>query len=218
MNRPPESAVRVKLCGMTRPQDAALASALGADAIGMIFYPSSARNVSLSQALEIASIVSPLCTIVAVVVNPEPEEMNKILGAVPIHAIQFHGNESAEFCEQFGRPYIKAVHMRPDISLTQYLQVYGGASALLLDTHDEKLVGGTGRSFDWSILGDELKHDQSAPEIMLAGGLKPDNIKRAMSQTGITHLDINSGIETAPGVKDHDKMRTIMQIKSNLDL
>lgn len=197
---------------MTRPEDAALASALGADAIGIIFYKKSARNVSLDQAHEIVAAVSPLCTTVAVVVNPEVEEVDRILEQVPIALLQFHGDESAAFCEQFERPYMKAIKMQANTDLSQLSAQYKGARGLLLDTFDVNMAGGTGRPFDWSMLESSVRAD-GGPEIVLAGGLTPDNVVQAIQQTGITNLDVNSGIERSPGIKDQVKMRAIMRLK-----
>lgn len=204
--------IRIKLCGMTRPQDAALASELGADAIGIIFYEKSARNVPLSLAQEIVAAVSPLCSTVAVVVNPGVVDMQQILQRVSINLIQFHGNESPEFCAQFQRPYIKAIRMREGTDLQALRQEYAGARALLLDAFDKNLVGGTGHPFDWAMLDADL-HTKPGPAIVLAGGLSPDNLSEAMRRTGIRNLDVNSGIEVAPGVKDHEKMRAVMRLK-----
>lgn len=207
--------IRIKLCGMTRPEDAALASALGADAIGLIFYEKSARNVSLRDAREIVRVINPLCATVAVVVNPTEETMAEIIRTLPIQIIQFHGNESAAFCESFNRPYFKVIPMKPGVSLAEKRQEYASASALLLDTYDKQLAGGTGRPFDWSALDDSALAPPKQPDIILAGGLNPQNAQQALKQTGVRNLDVNSGIESAPGVKDHDKMRAMMQIKTN---
>lgn len=196
---------------MRRPQDAALASSLGADAVGMIFYDKSARNVSISQAQEVISELNALCSPVAVVVNPEAKFVDKLLTQLDIQFIQFHGDEPAAFCEQFKMPYIKAVRMKEGIALADIRKQYTGARALLLDTFDKNLVGGTGHTFDWTLL-DGSEASLRRPELILAGGLGPENMADAIQQTGIRTLDVNSGIETTPGVKDHDKMREIMVI------
>jgi len=208
------TALRIKLCGMTRCQDAALASQLGADAIGLIFYDKSARNVGLSQAQEIVQAIGPLCSSVAVVVNPGADELEQILDHVPISLIQFHGDESPEFCAQFNRPYIKAVRMREGTDLRGLRQKYSSARALLLDSFDKNLVGGTGHPFDWAMLDTDLQ-TTPGPEMMLAGGLSPENIGQAIADTGIRNLDVNSGIESEPGIKNHDKMRAVMGFKTD---
>lgn len=197
---------------MTRPEDAALASELGADAIGIIFYAKSARNVSHSQAQEIVAAVNPLCSTVAVVVNPDAGEVESILESVPISLIQFHGDESPEFCAQFKRPYIKAIRMREGTDLQALRLEYADARALLLDTFDKNLIGGTGHPFDWAMLDVDLQ-PTSGPAIVLAGGLSPTNISRAIADTGIRSLDVNSGIESAAGIKDSEKMRAVMRFK-----
>ena len=200
---------------MTRPEDAALASELGADAIGIIFYEKSARNVSRSLAQEIVAAVNPLCSTVAVVVNPEAEEVESILDSVPISLIQFHGDESPEFCAQFGRPYVKAIRMREGTDLQALRVEYSSARALLLDTFDKNLVGGTGHPFDWAMLDKDLLQTPG-PAMVLAGGLSPANVSRAIIDTGIQNLDVNSGIEIAPGIKDSEKMRAVMRLKCSL--
>ncbi len=203
--------IRIKLCGMRRPQDAALASLLGVDAVGMIFYEKSARNVSIAQAQDVISELNPLCSPVAVVVNPEVKFMESLLTQLDIQIIQFHGDESPVFCEQFKLPYFKAVRMGKGTRLADVRNQYAGARALLLDTFDKHLVGGTGRTFDWDMLGGEGSAPQR-PELILAGGLGPENVADAISQTGVSTIDVNSGIESAPGVKDHDKMRAVMEL------
>lgn len=200
---------------MTRPEDAALASELGADAIGVIFYEKSARNVSIPLAQEIVAAVNPLCSSVAVVVNPGARDMEAILQTVPINLIQFHGEETPEFCTQFQRPFIKAIRMREGTDLHALRQQYAGARALLLDTFNKNLVGGTGHPFDWAMLDADL-HETPGPAIVLAGGLSPDNIARAIVDTGIRNLDVNSGIESAAGIKDPEKMRAVMRFKHSL--
>ena len=206
--------IRIKLCGMRRPQDAALASSLGVDAVGIIFYDKSARNVSISQAREVISELNALCSPVAVVVNPESKFVEKLLSQLDIQLIQFHGDEPAVFCEQFKVPYIKAVRMQEGVALADIRMQYAGARALLLDTFDKTLVGGTGHTFDWTLL-DGPETILRRPELILAGGLGPENVTDAIRQTGISTVDVNSGIETAPGVKDHAKMRKIVQLAKN---
>ncbi len=216
MNTHDHKSLRIKLCGMTRPEDAALASDLGADAIGMIFYEKSPRSISLSQAKEIVAVLHPFCTPVAVVVNPSVSEMAKLLDTLPIQLIQFHGDESPEYCAQFRTPYIKALAMRPDVCIEAQSMRYRKARGLLLDTYDKGLAGGTGKTFDWKLIG--AKNDPDLPELILAGGLSLDNIDSAIAQTGLSSIDVNSGIETAPGIKDHDKLRAVMRLKSKYAL
>lgn len=201
--------LRIKLCGMTRPQDAQLASDLGADAIGMIFYDKSPRNVSVVTARKIISSVSPLCSSIAVLVNPSTAFVLELIEALNLQLLQFHGDETPEFCAQFALPYIKAISMRQDVDLLEISKQYASAHALLLDTYSDKQKGGTGKVFDWGL----TKNISARHKCILAGGLNLDNVQAAINQTGIPTLDVNSGIEIAPGVKDHDKMRQIMQLK-----
>ncbi len=199
---------RIKFCGMTRTEDAALASALGADAVGLIFYPKSARCISLAQAQAVVEVLNPLCSPVAVVVNPDPAFMDELLSRLPVQLVQFHGEETPEFCQQFQVPYLKAVRMREGTNLGAVRDRYRSARALLLDTFDKQLVGGTGRPFDWGIL-EAAGVDRR--ELILAGGLGPDNVARAVEETGICTLDVNSGVEIEPGIKDHEKMRAVVR-------
>jgi len=197
---------------MTRPEDAALASNLGADAVGMIFYEKSPRNVSIERAREIIAVLNPLCSPVAVVVNSDSEFIKNLLARLDIQLIQFHGDEPAEFCAQFNRPYIKAVRMQQGVKLDDVRRQYAGARALLLDTYDKNQAGGTGRAFDWGILA-RGEADLLKPELILAGGIGPDNVSEAIRQTGIHSIDVNSGVESAPGIKNHDKIRAIMKLR-----
>ena len=143
--------------------------------------------------------------------------MDKLLSQLPIQLIQFHGDESPEFCAMFQRPYIKAVRVQEDTDLGELRARYRGARALLLDTFDKNMVGGTGRSFDWNML-EEHEGGVNKTDLILAGGLGPDNVRQAILQTGIITLDVNSGVETAPAIKDHDKMCAVIAELDSLNI
>ncbi|MEE9447880.1 MAG: phosphoribosylanthranilate isomerase, partial [Arenicellales bacterium] len=143
------------------------------------------------------------------------QAIETLLANVPINMLQFHGDESPEFCAQFNLPYLKAVRMQVSTDLTAFREQYAGARGILLDTFDKNLVGGTGSTFDWSLIRN-AEQNQHLPELILAGGLSPDNVQSAIEQTGIEHLDVNSGIESAPGIKDPEKMREVMKVKKML--
>ncbi len=189
------------MCGMTRSEDIQYAIDLGVDAIGLIFYPKSARNVSLEKARIIVNNIPPFVDIVAVLVNPEQSFVQLIINEIPVQLLQFHGEESSEFCRQFNKPFIKATHPKTAIQIQSAVDEFFDASAILLDTPSDKERGGTGLTFDWNIIPENL----SKPYI-LAGGLNESNILEAITMCNPYAVDVCSGIEASPGVKDHLKM------------
>jgi phosphoribosylanthranilate isomerase len=193
--------VRIKICGITRPEDGQAAAQLGADAIGLVFYPKSPRHVSLEQARAIVAALPPLVTVVALFVDPEPDEVHRVLAAVPIDVLQFHGEESPDFCRQFQRPYLKAVRVQPGLDLLQYAIAHAGARGLLTDAFVPGVPGGTGATFDWSLLPADL----SLP-LILSGGLEPDNITAAVRAVRPAAVDVSSGVEASKGIKDAARM------------
>lgn len=192
---------KIKICGFTRPQDAQAAAELGADAVGLVFYAKSKRCVDAAQAAEIVAALPPQVVKVALFVNESAEQIRRILGAVPIDILQFHGDEAPEFCRQFDKPYWKAVRVRSAQDIAAAAERYADAAALLLDAHIEGQYGGTGQVFDWRLLPDTMP----LPWI-LSGGLNPDNVAAAVRQTGAAWLDVSSGVEQAPGIKSRDLM------------
>jgi len=193
--------VRVKICGVTRPDDAALALKLGADAIGCVFYPGSPRAVTVATALEVASRLGDEAELVGLFVNPSVREVLEVLERVPLHCLQFHGAEPPQFCGQFKKPYIKAVPMQADTDLAAVNLEYEGAQALLLDSVHEGRFGGSGAQFDWDWVDATLRR-----RIILAGGLRPDNVASAIRQVQPVAVDVSSGVEQEKGIKDPDKM------------
>jgi phosphoribosylanthranilate isomerase len=179
---------------------------LGADAIGLVFYPPSPRVVTVEQAAEIARRLPPFVTVVALFVDAEPEAIQDVLNRVRIDLIQFHGDESPEQCTRYGRPWIKAVRVREDTDLQSLQQKYEGAAALLLDTYHAGKPGGTGTAFDWSIIPAEL-----ADSIVLAGGLTPDNVEQAVRQVRPYAVDVSGGVEQDKGIKDADKIAAFIR-------
>lgn len=188
------------MCGMTREQDAGYAVSLGVDAIGLIFYPGSRRCVTIKKAKSIVREIPPFVSIVAVVVNPVVADLDNILNEIPVQWIQFHGDESPEFCTQFNRPYIKSVAASSTHIINQSIKLYDSASAILLDTPSVQR-GGVGQAFDWQL----VPENRNKP-IILAGGLDSSNVKRAVSLTMPYAVDVCSGIEASPGIKDHSRM------------
>jgi phosphoribosylanthranilate isomerase len=193
---------RVKICGLTRTEDVQAACEAGADAIGLVFYPPSPRAVTVEQARLILLDVPPFVTVTALFVNPSVDEVQAVLAQIPaISLLQFHGDESAAFCRQFGRAYIKAIPMRDDVDLAQQALLYEDALGLLVDTYKPGIPGGSGESFDWHRLPQSL----SKP-LILAGGLTPDNVAEAIQQVAPFAVDVSGGVEASKGVKDTAKV------------
>ena len=197
---------KIKICGLTRPQDAQAAAELGADAVGLVFYAKSKRCVDAAQAAEITTALPPQVVKVALFVNETADSIRRILAAVPIDIVQFHGDEAPEFCRQFGKPYWKAVRVRSAQDIAEAAGRYADAAALLLDAHIEGQYGGTGQVFDWRLLPETMP----LPWI-LSGGLNPDNVAAAVRQTGAAWLDVSSGVEQAPGIKSRDLMANFIR-------
>jgi phosphoribosylanthranilate isomerase len=196
---------RIKICGITSLTDAQAAVAAGADALGFVFYPPSPRAVSPAQAREIVRELGPLVTLVGLFVDASPAEVQSVLAEVPLHLLQFHGEESPSYCESFGRPYMKALRMRPDLDLDASFALYQSASAILLDAYRPGVPGGTGETFDWQ----RVPRNPSRP-LVLAGGLTPENVTAALQATGVDSLDVSGGVECAPGRKDPIKIQTFI--------
>ena len=205
MSHSEQARVRVKFCGMTRPDDARYAAHLGADAIGLIFYPPSPRAVDIDLARRVLEAVPAMVTTVGVFVNPGADELDAVLEQVPLDVVQFHGDEPPEQCARSSRPWMKAIAMRDDVDLRECASRYAGARALLLDTFSVDVRGGTGRTFDWT----RIPRDLSLP-IILAGGLNAGNVGSALGAFRPHALDVNGGVESAPGIKDHTKMKAFM--------
>ncbi len=196
---------RIKICGITSATDARAAVDAGADALGFVFYPPSPRAVNASLVAEILGDISPLVTGVGLFVDAAPDEVKAVLAQAHLQLLQFHGDESPEYCESFGRPYMKALRMRPGLDLEASMARYAGASAFLLDAYRPGLPGGTGETFDWQ----RVPRAASRP-LVLAGGLTPDNVRQALAATGVHSLDVSGGVESAPGKKDAHKIQTFI--------
>ncbi|MCP3662531.1 MAG: phosphoribosylanthranilate isomerase [Gammaproteobacteria bacterium] len=192
---------RIKICGITRVEDALSAIEAGADAIGLVFYPPSPRGVTPEQAAEIVASLPPFVTVVGLFVNADREEIERVLSITRLDLLQFHGDESVEDCAGFGRPYIKAVRMRDDVDLVKIRSRYKEASALLLDAYQKGVPGGTGSAFDWDRIPEAL-----AGDIVLAGGLSPQNVEQAVQSVHPYAVDVSGGVEKEEGIKDADKI------------
>lgn len=196
---------RVKICGITRRQDAEFAVEMGVDALGLVFYPASPRAVSIAQAQEIVAGLPPFVSIVALFVDADPEQVRECLAAVPIDLLQFHGDETPEYCEQFAKPYMKAIRMKEGVDLSVLSSNYSSASALLLDSYQAGIPGGTGEVFDWSLMTEIDK------PLILAGGIKVENVAMAIEQVQPYAVDVSSGVEQSKGIKDQQKIQAFMQ-------
>lgn len=192
---------RIKICGITRTEDARLAVASGADAIGLVFYAKSPRAVTADQAARIVAQIPPFVTVVALFVNELAGEITRILNTVRPDLLQFHGDESADFCQQFERPWIKALRVRPDIDVGAACQQYRQARGVLLDSWQEGVPGGTGKTFDW-----QLARGTLPLPIVLAGGLRADNVGDAITGLRPAAVDVSGGVEQSPGIKDAVKI------------
>ena len=197
---------RVKICGITRPEDARAAAGAGADAIGLVFYAKSPRYVELDQAQAICRALPPFVNVVGLFVNAPREQVARVLEAVPVDTLQFHGSEDRSRCEGFARPYIKAIGMKEDADPARDMDAHPEACGFLLDAWQPDIHGGGGVAFDWSRIP-----DRAAKPIILAGGLTPDNVTRAVMQTRPFAVDVSSGVELEKGIKSGEKMQAFIR-------
>ncbi|MEL7399972.1 MAG: phosphoribosylanthranilate isomerase [Pseudomonadota bacterium] len=203
---------RTKICGLTKPEDAVAAVDAGVDAIGLVFYPPSPRAVTPEQAQAIVAPIPAFVSVTALFVNPTAEQVQSLLDAVRIDLLQFHGDEDEAFCAQFNRPYIKAIRVRQASDVVASCVRFPSALAVLLDSYRPGIPGGTGETFDWSLIpqSDDLK------PIILAGGLNADNVADAIKQVSPFAVDVSGGVEAVlegveqKGVKDHGKMNQFL--------
>jgi phosphoribosylanthranilate isomerase len=193
---------RIKICGITRVEDALAACAAGADALGFVFHPPSPRNLAPDTARDIIAALPPFVSAVGLFVDCEPDQIDRIAARVPLDMLQFHGDEAPELCARFGRPYLKAVRMRPEVDLLEYARRFGDARGLLLDAFVSGTHGGTGTRFDWRLVPADLP-----VPIVLSGGLNPDNVGEAVRALRPWAVDVSSGVEAAKGIKDPQRMR-----------
>lgn len=204
MNEVAQRRTRVKFCGMTRPQDAEAAVQLGVDAIGLILVPGTPRFIDVPQAAIIRRRLPPFVQAVALFRNAAANDVDRAIGELQPDLLQFHGEETPEFCERFDWPYLRAVPMKPVADLAQWEQRFAGATALLLDAHGAGERGGSGRTFDWTAI-------RASRPFVLAGGLTPDNVGAAVRTARPYAVDVSSGVEQSPGVKDVAKMRRFLE-------
>jgi len=203
---------RVKICGITRIEDGVAAAQAGADAIGLVFAPASPRRVSAEQAADIAAVLPPFVSCVALFVDPGAAQVRAVLETFRPDLLQFHGDEPPDFCAAFGLPYLKAVRVRPGTDLLQYAALYAGARGLLLDAYHPDSHGGTGQRFDWDLIPRDLPRP-----VVLAGGLDPDNVAAAVRRVRPWAVDVSSGVEMAKGIKDAGRIARFIREVRNAD-
>ncbi|HKU46912.1 MAG TPA: phosphoribosylanthranilate isomerase [Burkholderiales bacterium] len=202
---------RIKICGITRSGDAADAARAGADAIGLVFYPPSPRFLSTERAREIRDALPPFVQAVALFVNPDAAQVAQVIGRVHPSMLQFHGEESPEFCAQFGVPYVKACRVKKGVDALEYLRPFSGAAAWLFDSHVPE-YGGVGESFDWSLVPAAEK------PVILSGGLSQANVGEAVRRVRPWGVDVSSGVESAKGIKHAGKIAAFIAEVRNADV
>ena len=205
------SRTRIKICGITRAQDLDAAVEAGADALGFVFYPGSARYLDPGRAAELVRRVPPFVTRIGLFVNPRLEDLQATLAAVSLDLVQFQGDEPPEFCEQCGHAYLKVARMRPGLDLVEFARAYPSARGLLLDAYVES-YGGAGQTFDWSLVPKSLPLP-----VVVAGGLTAENVGEAVSRLRPWGVDVSSGVEVAKGIKDAAKIAAFIAAVKTAD-
>ena len=203
----------IKICGITRTQDALTAAGCGANAIGLVFYAQSPRCVTPERAAELMRVLPPFVMSVGLFVDAVANEVTQTLAQVRVDLLQFHGNESPAYCRQFGVPYLKALRVKPGLDLLQYARDYHDAKALLLDAYVEGTHGGTGATFDWALIPKNLPLP-----VVLSGGLTPENITAAIQAVRPWAVDVSSGVEFQKGIKDTAKIAAFVTGVRNADV
>ena len=197
---------RIKICGIKHRDDALKAVECGADAIGLVFVEKSPRYVSLTDASVIAESMPPFVTVVGLFMNAPAEEIREALNVVSLNLLQFHGDETPEYCDQFEMPYIKVLKMRENVNVMAFAQEYPNAAGILLDTYHKDVAGGSGQCFDWSMIPENIPFP-----LILAGGLNPDNVASAIETVRPYAVDVSSGVESVPAIKDHKKIEQFIK-------
>ena len=203
--------VRVKICGITSTEQALMVQQSGADALGLVIYQKSPRYVDIDQAATIRAAINDSVLAIALLVNPNEDLVNQVITQVEPDYIQFHGDETPEFCQQFNYPFIRAVRMRDGLDIDAEVAAYNAEGGFLFDAWSDDLYGGTGHSFDWSRLPTTTDY-----KLILAGGLTPDNVAEAIAKTEPYMVDVSGGVEASPGIKDPIKVKAfVAQAKKN---
>ena len=198
--------MRIKICGLTQLEDAQIAVKAGADALGFVFYPPSPRAITPEQAAKIIQQLPPFVMMVGLFVDPKPEWVTEVLKQVPLDLLQFHGDEPEAFCQSFGRPYIKALRMKPEFDPEQAAAGWPSARGFLLDAYTPGIPGGTGEVFDW-----QRFPTSESPSWILAGGLTPTNVAQAIRITQPYAVDVSGGVESSRGIKCPTKIHAFIK-------
>jgi len=206
---------RIKICGITSPDDALVASSAGADAIGLVFYPKSPRAVTIEQAQAICAVLPPFVSVVALFVDAEHFAVEDVIRELPVDLLQFHGSEDGADCAAFTTPYIKAIRMKDDVDLAEMASEYRSGRGLLVDAYSPTEAGGTGESFDWNRVKG-VQADLDTP-IILAGGLHPGNVGEAVRAVRPYAVDVSSGVEADKGIKDADRINAFIKAVGEAD-
>jgi Phosphoribosylanthranilate isomerase len=204
---------RTKICGITRAEDALAAAHSGADAIGLVFYQRSPRHVDVAQAKKLAGALPPFVTVVGLFVNADETFVREVLANVPLDLLQFHGDETPEYCAQFDKPYLKAIRVKAGVDLLQCASDFRSAKGLLLDAHVEGIPGGTGTAFDWTLIPKQLPLP-----VILSGGLDAENVAAAIKQVRPYAVDVSSGVEASKGIKDAAKIAAFINEVKKTDV
>ena len=201
---------RIKICGITTPEDARQAVLVGADALGLVFYKGSRRCVEVAEARHILEATPPFVTRVALFVNTPEDRIRHVLGSLDLDLLQFHGDEADEECARYGKPWIKALRLREGLDAAVLARQFPGALGFVLDKHEARQYGGTGRCFDWSLVPATI-----GKPLILAGGLSAENVQQAIRQVRPWAVDVSSGVESAPGRKDFARLCAFAQAVRN---
>jgi phosphoribosylanthranilate isomerase len=209
---------RVKICGITRVEDALAAARCGTDAIGLVFYDRSPRHVGTELAAQLAAALPPFVSVVGLFVNAEAAFVRDVMSCVPLDMLQFHGDESPEYCAQFNQPYLKAIRVKAEVDLLQCAARFHTAKGLLLDAHVEGIAGGTGSTFDWALIPKQLPLP-----VILSGGLDAENVAAAIKQVRPYAVDVSSGVEkggvvASKGIKDAAKIAAFINEVKRIDV
>jgi phosphoribosylanthranilate isomerase len=197
---------RVKICGLTRLEDVVAAVSGGADAIGLVFYPGSPRHVDLPRARRLARSVAPFVTVTGLFVNADEDTVREVLETVPLRLLQFHGQETNDECRRYGMPFLKSVAMKNTTDLRACMRDYPDAAGFLLDAWQPGTHGGGGESFNWDLVPADLPSP-----VILAGGLRPENVAEAIKRVRPYAVDVSSGVEEAKGIKSAEKILAFMK-------
>jgi phosphoribosylanthranilate isomerase len=202
---------RIKICGLTRREDVELAVALGADALGFVLWPGSPRFVAPALLRQLTEGLPPFVASVGLLVNASREEILAALGSGHLSMLQFHGDEAPEDCLGYGRPYLRAARVTSRLDLLEFAHRHRGAQAILLDSHSASF-GGSGKAFDWSLIPAEL-----APRVVLSGGLNAQSVAGAITSVRPYAVDVSSGVEASPGIKDRERLRAFFAAVAQAD-